>query len=62
MNRKKLTLVIIVLWLTGSVWAATSITSDDSETSKLLVHVEQGRDRIAPEIYGHFAEHLGRCV
>ena len=62
MNRKKLTLVIIVLWLTGSVWAATSITSDPDETSKLLVHVDQGRDRIAPEIYGHFAEHLGRCV
>ncbi len=31
-------------------------------TNQLLIHVDQGKDRIAPEIYGHFAEHLGRCV
>ena len=29
---------------------------------KLIVDVEQGRQRISRHIYGHFAEHLGRCI
>ena len=62
MNRRKLVIGMIVLWSAASVWAVTSITSDENEPGKLLVHVGQGKDRIAPEIYGHFAEHLGRCV
>jgi alpha-N-arabinofuranosidase len=62
MSRTKLTFAIVTSLLPGIVWAATGITADTSETDKLLVHVDQGRDRIAPEIYGHFAEHLGRCV
>jgi len=28
----------------------------------LVVRVDQGRQTIAPEVYGHFAEHLGRCI
>jgi len=42
--------------------AETTITAVDSEDSKLVVHVTEGKETIAPEIYGHFAEHLGRCV
>jgi alpha-N-arabinofuranosidase len=30
--------------------------------NRLVVHADQGKLTIAPEIYGHFAEHLGRCV
>ncbi|MHC4117712.1 MAG: alpha-N-arabinofuranosidase [Planctomycetota bacterium] len=62
MNGRKLTITMIILWLAGSAWAATGTTSDENEPGKLLVHVDRGKDRIAPEIYGHFAEHLGRCV
>ncbi len=32
------------------------------EASTLVIHADQGRQTIAPEIYGHFAEHLGRCI
>ena len=28
----------------------------------LVVHADKGEWTIAPEIYGHFAEHLGRCI
>ncbi|MFB6202508.1 MAG: alpha-N-arabinofuranosidase [Halorhabdus sp.] len=30
--------------------------------SEIHVHRHDPIDRIAPEIYGHFAEHLGRCI
>ncbi|HEX8833240.1 MAG TPA: alpha-L-arabinofuranosidase C-terminal domain-containing protein, partial [Abditibacteriaceae bacterium] len=28
----------------------------------LVINADQGRHRINPNIYGHFAEHLGRCI
>ena len=30
--------------------------------ARVTVHTEAGIDRIAPELHGHFAEHLGRCI
>ncbi len=66
MNRHRsasmpLILVSLYLWL-GMAQAETSINPDPDQASQILIHVDQGKDRIAPEIYGHFAEHLGRCV
>ena len=29
---------------------------------KLHIHENQRKGVIAPEIYGHFSEHLGRCI
>ncbi|MBN2086160.1 MAG: alpha-N-arabinofuranosidase [Anaerolineales bacterium] len=31
-------------------------------TKKLVVHAGQGASKISKHIYGHFAEHLGRCI
>ncbi|MBN1515167.1 alpha-N-arabinofuranosidase [Candidatus Sumerlaeota bacterium] len=33
-----------------------------ADQNKLIIHADQGKDRIEPEIYGQFAEHLGRCI
>lgn len=30
--------------------------------SHITVHTEAGIDQIAPEVHGHFSEHLGRCI
>ena len=30
--------------------------------ARVTVHTEAGIDRIEPELHGHFAEHLGRCI
>ena len=30
--------------------------------NKLIIHADEGRHRINKNIYGHFAEHLGRCI
>ena len=36
---------------------------DKGETmSKIIVNNENKKSTIAPEIYGHFSEHLGRCI
>jgi alpha-N-arabinofuranosidase len=32
------------------------------ERSKLIVHADLGEERISKHIYGHFSEHLGRCI
>ena len=31
-------------------------------TNRLVIHADQGRHTISRMIYGHFAEHLGRCI
>ncbi len=41
---------------------ATKISSEENGVNRLVIHTDQGRNTIAPEIYGHFAEHLGRCI
>ena len=30
--------------------------------AKLYVNEKQVKGHINPEVYGHFAEHLGRCI
>ncbi len=42
--------------------AATSGWAAADEPATLVVHVDQGEDIINRNIYGHFAEHLGRCI
>ena len=65
MCTKKVVFIMVSLMLyglLGNTSAETYIIPDTNEVCKLLVHVNQGKDQIAPEIYGHFAEHLGRCI
>jgi alpha-N-arabinofuranosidase len=62
MTLKRMILVSMVVLTAGLAWATIAITQDSIETSRLVVQVDQGEHRISPEIYGHFAEHLGRCV
>ncbi|MBN1457127.1 MAG: hypothetical protein JW912_04670, partial [Sedimentisphaerales bacterium] len=50
----------------GSSEAATRdtevTTSSFDGTNKLVIRASQKEETINPDIYGHFAEHLGRCV
>ena len=32
------------------------------EENKLVIHADKGQEVINKNIYGHFAEHLGRCI
>ena len=62
MQHRGWVLVLSVSLVCDMALAETTIIAVDSDDSKLVVHVTEGKETIAPEIYGHFAEHLGRCV
>jgi alpha-N-arabinofuranosidase len=58
----KITLSLLVICFSvGLAFAKTTIQSGPEKANKLVIE-SQGAATIEPEIYGHFAEHLGRCV
>jgi len=59
---KMLVCVVAVAAFCTATEAAVTVTSEPGAINRLVVHADRGEDAIAPEIYGHFAEHLGRCV
>jgi len=54
--------VSITILIASTVLAAVEINSDANGINKITIFADTNRETISPEIYGHFAEHLGRCV
>ena len=54
--------VFIVLALAVFSAVAGSAKSEQEKPNKLIVHAEKGKETINKNIYGHFSEHLGRCI
>lgn len=50
--------ILIFMALTVLIQTAFSQESD----SRIIVNADQGEHTISRHIYGHFAEHLGRCI
>jgi len=46
--------VCVSLLLSSVSWAES--------TNKIVIHADQGKETISRHIYGHFSEHLGRCI
>lgn len=42
--------------------AETTISETPLDVQQITLNVDQARNTINPEIYGHFSEHLGRCI
>ncbi len=58
-----LTLTIVICFVLPVMsFGNTTMVTDPDAGNKLVIYTDRGKDRIAPEIYGHFAEHLGRCI
>jgi alpha-N-arabinofuranosidase len=53
--------LLLVCFSVGLAVAGTTIHSGPEKVNKLVIEGD-GAVTIEPEIYGHFAEHLGRCV
>jgi len=53
-KRRNVVVCISVMLLAPSLCASVA--------TRITIHADRGRTTIAPEIYGHFSEHLGRCV
>jgi alpha-L-arabinofuranosidase len=50
----------ILLTLGAALMCAAISKAQDGNT--VIVHANQGKVQISKHIYGHFAEHLGRCI
>jgi len=46
----------------SSVFAADDAESKPMLANRLVIHADKGKETINKNIYGHFAEHLGRCI
>jgi alpha-N-arabinofuranosidase len=58
---KKIYLFILIL----SFAALTCISAprgNETHTATLVINADQGHFKISKHIYGHFSEHLGRCI
>ena len=64
MNRMNCKQLLMTIVLTGGLTAQIGVGADNSTApaSKLVIHADQAKDTISPNIYGHFSEHLGRCI
>jgi len=61
MKVKELVIVVtLALLVCFNVVFAVDETAKGENT--LIVHVDQGKDKINKNIYGHFSEHLGACI
>jgi alpha-N-arabinofuranosidase len=56
----------LVIVVTLALLVCVNVVFAVDETAKgentLIVHVDQGKDKINKNIYGHFSEHLGACI
>ncbi len=61
MNYKRIhRLVLLCIALAASrSWAAEPTAAPET---KIVVHADQAKGTISRNIYGHFSEHLGRCI
>ncbi|MCX6902584.1 MAG: alpha-N-arabinofuranosidase, partial [Verrucomicrobia bacterium] len=47
----------------GSLFLGLAGAAESAATAnKLVIHADQGKETINRNIYGHFSEHLGRCI
>lgn len=57
---EKITFVFIVIFIVcGLIYTPEAV---GQEVNRMIVHTDKGTEQISRYIYGHFAEHLGRCV
>lgn len=52
----------IFLFITLLVSNILNLQAQNNKTAQLTVHANEGKTTISKHIYGHFSEHLGRCI
>jgi len=40
----------------------TSMAAAQGKAAELVIHTDRGKETISRHLYGHFSEHLGRCI
>jgi alpha-N-arabinofuranosidase len=46
----------------ASASTVESAERQQARTNRLVIHADKGKETISRDIYGHFSEHLGRCI
>ncbi len=46
----------------ASTPAGDKTQQEKPDVNKLVIHADKGKETISRNIYGHFSEHLGRCI
>lgn len=62
MNAKLPAVVLAVALVSGMQHARPQSPESTPTTNTLIIHADEGHNTISRNIYGHFTEHLGRCV
>ncbi len=44
------------------VCPSDAFAQEESAVNRMVIHTDKGTERISRNIYGHFSEHLGRCI
>jgi alpha-N-arabinofuranosidase len=54
----------IAILTLGSIPTSTIVNANERKaaTNRLVIHADEGKYTINRNIYGHFSEHLGRCI
>lgn len=53
---------VVLLWSFAPASAAEDTKQEKTAVNKLVIRADAGREKINRNIYGHFSEHLGRCI
>ncbi len=46
----------------GQACAAKPAMQEESAVNRMVIYADKGQEQISRNIYGHFSEHLGRCI
>lgn len=63
-NTKGIVCLVITAFIAGcaSTPAGDKTQQEKPGVNKLVIHADKGKETINRNIYGHFSEHLGRCI
>ena len=56
-NRKQMILIVLMVFSFGLQWV-----NAQNNTTVIAINNDSNAPIISKHIYGHFAEHLGRCI
>jgi alpha-N-arabinofuranosidase len=61
---KRILVFCVIAFAAGcsSALSAESMEQKSSDMNRLVIHADEGKYTINKNIYGHFSEHLGRCI
>jgi len=59
---KIIVVFVVVLVGCGLVNTVNAAMQDEAAANIVIIHTDKGTEKISRNIYGHFSEHLGRCI